>query len=256
VVQSRIRHLILCALLVSGSVAAALPPRKDAEPVPPAPDRWAHRAAPPSDSLIRESEIAGETRPASFEVIWEVSEYGPAAAPTEQQRQAAASLIERSYASARTHGWYDADKGAADGFVPMHHSETHWANEQYVLDDVVLDPERPEFLMYYPTPGGMALAGYMFLVNAPRARGPQLGGPLTIWHYHVWSAERCLLAGLLIVDMVQDGACSSGEPESRSPEMLHVWLIDHPQGPFGTAMGLPADVLATGLERRSRERGF
>jgi len=250
------RRLILCALVVTGSVAAALPPRPDVEPTPPDPERHAHRAVPPSDTLIRESEIPAEPQATPPEVIWEVSQYATTAGPTEGQRQAAQSLIERSYESARAHAWYDADRGTADGYVPMHHSVSHWANEQYVFDDVLLDPDRPEFLMYYQTPRGWALAGLMFLVDAPRARGPQVGGPLTIWHYHVWAAGRCVLGGLLIVDMPQDGACSQGERQFRSPEMLHVWLIDHPQGPFGTAMGLPADILASGLERRARERGF
>lgn len=250
------RSLVLCALVMTGSVAAALPPRQDPDRTPPEPDRYAHRAMPPTDALMLESEIPAEPQTTPHEIIWEVSQYGPTVEPTENQRRAAQSLIERSYTSARTHGWFDADTGTADGYAPMHHSVTHWANERYILDDVLLDPERPEFLMYYQTPRGLALAGYMFLVNTPLARGPQVGGPLTVWHYHVWAAPRCLLSGLLIVDMPQDGACPRGEQRSRSPEMLHVWLVDHPQGPFGTRMDIPSDVLLSGLERRFRERGF
>lgn len=255
-VHFRTRHLLLCALVVTGSVAAAAPLRQVTEPAPPDADRYAHRAVPPSDALIRESEIPVEPRTTPQEVIWEVSQYPASVAPTEAQRQAAQSLVERSYQSARNHGWYDVERGKADGYAPMHNSMTHWANERYIFDDALLDPDRPEFLMYYQTPQGWALAGYMFLVDAPRARGPQLGGPLTIWHYHVWASGRCLLGGLLIVDMPQDGACARGERRSRSPEMLHVWLIDHPQGPFGTRMDVPGDVLVSGLERRTRERGF
>jgi hypothetical protein len=38
--------------------------------------------------------------------------------------------------------------------------------------------------------------------------------------------------------------------------MMHVWLIDHPEGAFGTPMMLPNDMVLRGLENRLRERGF
>jgi hypothetical protein len=241
---------------MTGSVAATLSARQDS-PAPPEPERYARRAyPPPADTWIRESGIPAEPQTTPFQVIWEVSLYAPTMEPTVEQRQAAESLIERSYASARKHGWYDANKAMADGYAPMYLSPMHYAKAEYVVDDAILDPERPEFLMYYHTPRGLALAGYMFLVNEPRARGPQIGGPLTVWHYHVWASQVCLLQGLLVVASPQDGKCPRGEAMSRSPEMVHVWLIDRPEGPFETEMGIPSNVLLSGLERRLRERGF
>ena len=67
--------------------------------------------------------------------------------------------------------------------------------------------------------------------------GPQPGGPLTLWHYHVWSFRSCLLRGLLVVGLPDEsGSCERGVPTHRSPEMLHIWLVDHPLGPFSTSM--------------------
>ena len=33
----------------------------------------------------------------------------------------------------------------------------------------------------------------------------------------------------------------------ESPEMLHVWFVDHTEGPYATSMRLPPEVLAKGI---------
>jgi hypothetical protein len=38
--------------------------------------------------------------------------------------------------------------------------------------------------------------------------------------------------------------------------MMHVWLIDHPRGPFATSMFLRKQIVAEGVMKRRRERGF
>ena len=112
--------------------------------------------------------------------------------------------------------------------------------------------------MYYAGPKDRKLAGFMFETASRFERGPQIGGPLTVWHYHVWTRQRC----------VNDAGHSSGFadrgeecPEAysgyrRSHEMMHVWLIDHLKGPFSTDMHVGKEVLLTALEKRERERGF
>lgn len=47
----------------------------------------------------------------------------------------------------------------------------------------------------------------------------------------------------------EDGACAHGFPNHRTPEMLHVWLLDHPQGRFATRMELPPETLKALAER-------
>ena len=185
-------------------------------------------------------------------LIYEVSRYRDET-PTAEQRAAADALREASMLAAVQRGWYDYESGRADGYSLMFSDGAHYVNEDYIFDDVVLDPMRPEFLMYYETSRGMSLVGFMFYVAQPNDRGEQIGGSATTWHYHVWSKPQCLLGGLLAVDVPDaDGACSRGVPMHRSPEMLHVWLVDHPEGPFATRMQIRPDV----LERLVAERGL
>jgi hypothetical protein len=58
----------------------------------------------------------------------------------------------------------------------MPDDDRHFMSEEFLLDDRILDPERPEFLMYYATPEGMALTGLMFYVRSVGDWGPQIGG--------------------------------------------------------------------------------
>jgi hypothetical protein len=196
--------------------------------------------------------------------IWEVSQYSPGARPTPEQQRAADQLIEDCERAVQKHGWEDFQKGRADGFKLLTNDRGgHYYNAEYISDDLVLDPERPEFLMYYDTPQGMRLVGFMFYVAEPMDRGPQIGGPLTIWHYHLFSKAVCRLGlrrrpnrhlqGLLpLAEADERGRCALGTPSPRGPEMLHVWLIGHPLGPFGTRMYFPPEILKQELEKRDR----
>jgi hypothetical protein len=268
----RMRCLPMAGLAVAVVVATAIPPSQAVTPQEKTPQRYAHRFFPPDVSWILESAISAD-HPSLFvnrahshhllpedsqkpltEDIWEVSLYPPGREATAKERDAAQKLVERSYESATRKRWFDFDKGRADGFVLS--SQSHYVNEEYVFDDAILDPERPEFLMYYDTPQGKKFTGFMFLTNEPLARGPQIGGPLTAWHYHIFSDDLCFEGGLIIVAKPENGKCARGAPQRRSPEMLHVWLIDHPAGEFSSQMIFPTDALRLALERRFRERGY
>ena len=194
--------------------------------------------------------VVPQKKPAML--IYEVSQY-PGVEPTPEQRNASEALRNASLLVAVERGWYDFDTGLSAGYTPMFSDDVHYVNEAFVFDDAELDPERHEFLMYYQTPHGMKLVGFMFYVARPFERGEQVGGALTTWHYHVWSRPQCLLGGLLAVDVPNlAGECARGLPRVRSPEMLHVWLIEHPEGPFSTRMRIRPKLLARLLE----ERGF
>ncbi len=237
--------------------APALRAETDASP------RWVHRYVltslehyrPEQDRWVPESEVPRNQVTTPGMVIWEVSEYPPGSLPTPDQLAAADDLVERCYAAALRHGWHEYDRGLADGYRAV--DAYHYRNDEFMLDDQVLNPDRPDVLMYYPTPpdGEQRLAGFMFYARNRQARGPQIGGPLTIWHYHSWLRPQCVVDGLS-VNWSVDGKCKRGVPSQYSGEMLHVWLVDHPQGAFGTPMYLPYDHLMQGLERRLEERGF
>ena len=267
----RVRCLLMTGLIVAIVVVAS---SAWSEGVAPAVERYAHRFFPPDANWILESEIARGSEKAPLfaseahshnpfpadpqkpltEDIWEVSLYSPSTEPTPKERETAKKLTERSYETATRNRWFDFNKVKADGFVLS--SQSHYVNEKYVFDDAVLDPERPEFVMFYDTPEGKKFTGYMFLINEPLARGPQIGGPLTLWHYHIFSDDLCFERGLIIVGLPENGKCTRGLPQRRSPEMLHVWLIDHPSGQFSSQMIFPTDKLLSALQRRFRERGY
>lgn len=219
------------------------------------PDRWARRVVPFETTWRKESEIPSEPQEAPQMVLWELSEFAPGTKPTPEQRARADALVEASYRAALDNGWFDYKKGLADGFQLMFKDRRHYENREFILDDRVLDPNRPEFLMYYGTPQGKRLSGFMFYADTPLGRGPQPGGNLTVWHYHVWKNTMCLLEGLISVGIGDaSGVCKEGTPTHRSPEMLHVWLIDHPQGAFTTSMMIEPKLFHSLVEKRDVER--
>ena len=220
-------------------------------------ERYARRALPVDKEWRLESEIPAEPQQTPGMVIWEVSLFPPEAEPTSEHERAAAELVERCYEAAEKHRWFEYEKGLADGFALLPRDRRHYQNDAFVLDDHVLDPDRPEYLMYYDTPTGKQLVGFMFLMRDEGDRGPQVGGPLTIWHYHVWSRKRCVVGGVTAVAIVKrDEDCPEGVGSHRSTEMIHVWLIDRREGPFATSMFVPLETAVTGLAKRKRERGF
>ncbi len=262
-----LRALLLTLIACGACLAAAGCGDRDPAPTrraeSDASPRWVHRYVltslehyrPEEDRWVPESEVPRNQVTTPGMVIWEVSEYPPGSLPTPDQLAAADDLVERCYAAALRHGWHEYDRGLADGYRAV--DTYHYRNDEFMLDDHVLNPDRPDVLMYYPTPpdGEQRLAGFMFYARNRQARGPQIGGPLTIWHYHSWLRPQCVVDGLS-VNWSVDGKCKRGVPSQYSGEMLHVWLVDHPQGAFGTPMYLPYDLLMQGLERRLEERGF
>jgi hypothetical protein len=196
-------------------------------------DRWARRFVPYDEAWCGASEIPSKPQNSPHMVIWELSEFAPGTPPTPEQKAAGEAFLEDCYRAALEHGWYDFDQGMADGFRLLFQDRRHYVNDEYVLDGRVLDPDRPEFLMYYGTPQGKRLAGFMFYVSEPGDRGPQFAGNASLWHYHIWKRAKCLLHGLIAVgEADDDGNCEKGVVTHRSPEMMHVWLLDLPTGSF------------------------
>jgi len=170
---------------------------------------------------------------------YEVTAY-PCEPPTPAQLTAAQDLWDRSLEAALANGWFDVSKAEADGFHIGHPGERiHYVHDDFMNDDGVLDPERPEFLVVFETKTGeRMLAGYMYMLRTPGERGPQIGGPLTVWHYHMMDLH-CWRNGLVVARPEADGTCPVGTPSRRTPEMLHVWFFDRRYGPFATDMKPP-----------------
>ena len=217
--------------------------------------RWARRVVPFEKTWRLETEIPREPQESPQMVLWELTAFEPGTPATPDQEKQAKAFVEDCYRAALEHGWYDFKTGLADGYELMFEDRRHYENRKFILDDRVLDPDRPEFLMYYGTPQGKRLSGFMFYVDKPLGRGPQPGGNLTVWHYHIWKRTMCLLEGLISVGLGdEDGNCKAGTPTHRSPEMLHVWLIAHPGGAYTTSMMIAPRLFRELVAKRDVDR--
>jgi hypothetical protein len=154
--------------------------------------------------------------------------------PTSAERAAAAELV----LAARTalSRYADPALAAADGYHVngLAGVDFHAANPAYEHDDRVLDPARPETLVYAVAPDGRpVLLGAMFLMPNMREPGPTIGGPLTVWHAHehvCFSLTPPGLAGLLS----PLGMCPVGSIDvPLTPEMIHIWIVPGAPQPFG-----------------------
>ena len=178
-----------------------------------------------------------------------------AAQPTAAERAAAEALVAATRRG--TARLADADVALAEGYVQATPfafyglRAAHYHNEAYNQDGDLLDPTRPEDLMYLKTDDGdLELIGVMFI--APPGEGPRVGGPLTSWHTH----DDLCGGPDGVIAMNPDGTCPA-ETYPITFEMLHVWLIDVPGGPFAdTPLGeLDGPLVGAGDEHNSLVAG-
>src|SRR5436305_5731561 len=57
----------------------------------------------------------------------------------------------------------------SDGFELQWGDREHYVKREFAFDDKILDPDRPEFLMYRDTPRGKLLMGFMFFTRNLRS---------------------------------------------------------------------------------------
>lgn len=175
---------------------------------------------------------------------YEVTRY-PCRRPTPREVRAAQDLWDRSFEAAVARGWFDVAKAEADGYHIGHPGERiHYVHDAYMVDDGVLVPDAPEFLVVFESKAGeRLLAGFMYMLPGFGDHGPQIGGPLTVWHYHIMDLH-CWDRGLVVARPGADGACARGVASRRTPEMLHVWFFDRTHGPFASDMKPPKSLTA------------
>lgn len=158
----------------------------------------------------------------------------PEREPTPEEVRAATELLMATrLALAR----YDDPKvAAADGYKVegLQGIDFHAANPAYEKDGRVLDPAKPETLVYAVAPDGRpVLMGALFQMQDIKEAGPTIGGPLTVWHAHEHiciSIAPLALAGLLS----PLGHCPLGSIEvPLTAEMIHIWVVPGAPQPFG-----------------------
>ncbi|MEI7760610.1 MAG: hypothetical protein WCJ67_07525 [Thermoleophilia bacterium] len=171
-----------------------------------------------------------------------LQQYPDVALATSQQRRAANRLLRRVRRAAGR--WSDVTAAAASGFDT--HLATrapgddavgylHAEHRRNSADKRILDPRRPESLIYATEPGRRPrLVGVMFSVPR-RVLGPTPGGALTRWHSHIV----CMRGNKRGLTPRPDGSCPSGASKSQGSEMLHIWFTHDLRSAFAVHAPLP-----------------
>ncbi len=138
---------------------------------------------------------------------------GVPCAPSDGQVAAADRLlVDTTFAIQR---FRDPAAAVALGYRPLGFEPNgvyHYLNQQYIDDGRMLAPERPEALLYgRARDGSLYPVGVMYMAGNVLERGNRVGGCLTPWHRHGFPFAR---------------------PGETSVEMMHVWTIPVPGGPY------------------------
>jgi hypothetical protein len=193
--------------------------------------------------------------------VIEVSRWERGTEPTAAQRAETDDLARRTRAAVRA--IVTAADAAAAGYEVRDDGDSHaghdgaagqsgegrtvhLVNPDLVADGRELDPEHPEALVL--DAASDVVYGAMFLSEPDRA-GPQ-ASPAAPWHYHFYEKPVCFYDDAADLEtravLAVPAPCPEGRSEThRSPEMLHVWLVDNPAGAFASEMlldGSPGEL--------------
>lgn len=175
----------------------------------------------------------------------------PGVTPAEQAR--AEKLVEETIVDIRrfetpAEAYAAGYRSIGDGIT----GDEHYVNWSYVNDGHILDPMRPESVVYeYRNGVQRAVAAmYMLPFGSTFADVPDVGGPLTQWHVH---ADLCLTNNpqqrVLSSITSVNGTCPAGSTKAGDTPMLHVWAVPNPCGPFAALEGIGAGQVPAGQTR-------
>ena len=174
---------------------------------------------------------------------------GGASSVTGAQLQAALQLINATKAAvAKYENQRVAIKAGYIQMEPEGLAIMHYVNRAYFADADILRPDHVQSLIYFNSTHGPVLIGAMYIMPRLGMPGPEVGGSLTVWHHH---DNLCFdrTTGTIVAfahdssanTLEKSGTCPAGSSNRSTPEMLHVWLIATPDGPFASDMN--PDVL-------------
>jgi hypothetical protein len=145
--------------------------------------------------------------------------------------------------------WSDPAYDVAHGFVSIGDGVTgveHYVNPTFMNDNIILDPDHPESLVFDTTvtPKKLVAAMYMALPNTPLDQVPDIGGALTQWHIH---DNLCFTASGKVGGLTKaDGSCSAPLVKGPLTPMIHVWIEPHRCGPFAALEGIGGGQILPG----------
>jgi len=115
-----------------------------------------------------------------------------------------------------------------------HGLDFHAGNASYESDGRVLDPQRPESLVYAVTPDGRpVLLGAVFVMPGVGLGGPAVGGPLTTWHGHENVCVTLIPPSLTGLQSPLGGCPVGSITIPATAEMIHVWTVPGAPTRFG-----------------------
>lgn len=130
--------------------------------------------------------------------------------------------------------------------------DEHFVKWSYVDDGHILDPTRPESLVYEVRGGKKTLVAAMYMMpfGSRFTDVPDVGGALTQWHVHsdlclTDNPEQKVLAGFTFGGQ----SCPAGTTKAGNTPMLHVWIVPNRCGPFAALEGIGGGQIPPGQTR-------
>ncbi len=150
--------------------------------------------------------------------------------------------------------WADFRTAEAAGYHSIGDGVTgheHFVNWDMIDDGEILNPDKPESLVYDTTGGDRRLVSAMFMLptGATLDSVPEVGGALTQWHIHdnlCFTSDKSAprVAGIT----TSDGGCPAGLQKFTPVPMIHVWIEKNQCGPFAALEGVGAGQVKAGEE--------
>jgi hypothetical protein len=170
---------------------------------------------------------------------------------TPEQQAAAENLVAINVV--RLPQWADYRTAEAAGYHSIGDAGTgyeHFIKWDAIDDQVWLDPDHPESLVYTPqADGSKQLVSAMFMLPSTVALTdvPDIGGKLMQWHIHdnlcfTTDPVAPQVAGLTNAD----GSCRTGLRTFVPAPMIHVWIVPNKCGPFSALEGVGEGQVAPG----------
>ncbi len=173
---------------------------------------------------------------------------------TPEQQAAAENLVALNVV--RLPQWSDYKVAEAAGFHSIGDGLSgfeHFIKWDWINDDVSLDPDHPESLVYQRQPDGskkLVSAMYFLPETVALADVPNIGGALMQWHIH---DNLCFtddpIAPLVRGITDSSGNCAAPLSKLRPAPMIHVWITPHKCGPFAALEGIGAGQIDAGETR-------
>ena len=173
---------------------------------------------------------------------------------TPEQQAAAENLVALNIV--RLPQWANFTVAEAAGYHSIGDGLTgfeHFIKWDLINDDVSLDPDHPESLVYQPQPDGskkLVSAMYFLPESVDLKDVPNIGGALMQWHIH---DNLCFINDPVapLVRGVTDanGGCPAPLVKLTVAPMIHVWITPNRCGPFAALEGVGAGQIADGATR-------